>query len=494
MTTIHIPTPLRAYVDKQETVQVAGSTVREALADLTARYSDLRKHLYNDEGRLRSFVNIYVNDEDIRYLQKEDTPVKSGDALSIVPSVAGGSDAVEVERELPALTGDEYQRYSRHLILPEVGLEGQRKLKAARVLCVGAGGLGSPVALYLAAAGVGTIGLVDFDAVDLSNLQRQVLHGTPDIGRSKLQSAKDRLNALNPGVNVETYNEALSSQNALELFKGFDVVLDGTDNFPTRYLVNDACVLLGIPNAYGSIFRFEGQASVFGTKEGPCYRCLYPEPPPPGLVPSCAEGGVLGVLPGIIGVIQATEAIKLILGVGEPLIGRFLIYDALKMRFRELKLRKDPDCPVCGTHPTVKALIDYEQFCGVPARESSTAAQAVAPAAPTLTGPGGVPEITAEDLKARLDGREDLVILDVREPHEVQICRIEGSIRIPLGDLPKRVGELDPSRELVVHCKVGGRSAKAVAFLRDHGFSQAVNLRGGILSWIDKVDPSQPKY
>jgi sulfur-carrier protein adenylyltransferase/sulfurtransferase len=252
--------------------------------------------------------------------------------------------------------------------------------------------------------------------------------------------------------------------------------------------------LLGIPNAYGSIFRFEGQASVFGTKEGPCYRCLYPEPPPPGLVPSCAEGGVLGVLPGIIGVIQATEAIKLILGVGEPLIGRFLIYDALKMRFRELKLRKDPDCPVCGTHPTVKALIDYEQFCGVPARESSTAAQAVAPAAPTLTGPGGVPEITAEDLKARLDGREDLVILDVREPHEVQICRIEGSIRIPLGDLPKRVGELDPSRELVVHCKVGGRSAKAVAFLRDHGFSQAVNLRGGILSWIDKVDPSQPKY
>jgi molybdopterin/thiamine biosynthesis adenylyltransferase/rhodanese-related sulfurtransferase/molybdopterin converting factor small subunit len=496
MTTIHIPTPLRPYVDKQETVQVAGGTVREALADLTARYGDLRKHLYNDEGRLRSFVNIYLNDEDIRYLQKEDTPVKTGDALSIIPSVAGGVEAVApdqavVARELPALVGDEYQRYSRHLILPEVGLEGQRKLKAARVLCVGAGGLGSPVALYLGAAGVGTIGIVDFDSVDLSNLQRQVLHGTPDIGRSKLQSAKDRLQALNPGVHVETYNEPLSSANALQIFKGYDVVLDGTDNFPTRYLVNDACVLLGIPNAYGSIFRFEGQASVFGTKDGPCYRCLYPEPPPPGLVPSCAEGGVLGVLPGMIGIIQATEAIKLILGIGEPLIGRFLIYDALKMRFRELKLRKDPDCPVCGTHPTVTALIDYEQFCGVPARESGAAS--TAPAS-TSTGPGGVPEITPEAVKAHLDRKDDLVILDVREPHEVQICRIEGSTVIPLGELPKRVGELDPSRPLVVHCKVGGRSAKAVAFLREHGFPQALNLQGGILNWIDKVDPSQPKY
>ena len=368
MPTIHIPTPLRPFVEKQESVEVAGSTVREALSNLTSRYGELRKHLYNDEGRLRSFVNVYLNDEDIRYLQKEDTPLQATDALSIIPSVAGGSGATAVERELPALSTQEYQRYSRHLILPEVGLEGQRKLKAARVLCVGAGGLGSPVALYLAAAGVGTIGIVDFDAVDLSNLQRQVLHGTPDVGRSKLESAKDRLNALNPEVNVIGYEEALTSKNALEIFKGYDVILDGTDNFPTRYLVNDACVLLGIPNAYGSIFRFEGQASVFGTKEGPCYRCLYPEPPPPGLVPSCAEGGVLGVLPGIIGMIQATEAVKLILGIGEPLIGRFLIYDALKMRFRELKLRKDPDCPVCGTHPTVKALIDYEQFCGVAPR------------------------------------------------------------------------------------------------------------------------------
>jgi adenylyltransferase/sulfurtransferase len=396
---------------------------------------------------------------------------------------------VEVERELPALQGDEYQRYSRHLILPEVGLDGQRRLKAARVLCVGAGGLGSPVALYLAAAGVGTIGIVDFDVVDLSNLQRQVLHGTPDVGRSKLQSAKERLQALNPGVNVETHEAALSSTNALEIFKGYDVILDGTDNFPTRYLVNDACVLLGIPNAYGSIFRFEGQASVFAASDGPCYRCLYPEPPPPGLVPSCAEGGVLGVLPGIIGVIQATEAIKLILGVGEPLVGRFLIYDALKMRFRELKLRRDPDCPVCGTNPTVRELIDYDQFCGVP----GPAAPAQAPAA-SSTGPGGVPEITAQELDAFRARSADLVILDVREPYEVQICRIQGSTVIPLGELPKRVNELDPSRPLVVHCKVGGRSAKAVAFLRENGFPQALNLKGGILSWIDKVDPSQPKY
>jgi len=352
--------------------------------------------------------------------------------------------------------------------------------------------------MYLAAAGVGTIGLVDFDTVDISNLQRQIIHGTPDIGRPKLQSAKDRINAINPEVKVETYEVALSSKNALDLFKGYDVILDGTDNFPTRYLVNDACVLLGIPNAYGSIFRFEGQASVFATKDGPCYRCLYPEPPPPGLVPSCAEGGVLGVLPGMIGMIQATEAVKLILGVGEPLIGRFMIYDALKMRFRELKLRKDPDCPVCGTHPTVTELIDYEQFCGVAPPTGQPAAAEPASTAPAAggvqVGPGGIPEITAEELKARIDRGDDLQILDVREPHEVQICRIANSIVIPLGEIPKRAQELDPKRELVVHCKVGGRSAKAVAFLRENGYPQAINLKGGILAWIDKVDPSQPKY
>jgi sulfur-carrier protein adenylyltransferase/sulfurtransferase len=488
MITIQIPTPLRPFVDKQDTVEVSGATVAQALDELTGRYQDLRQHLYTEEGRLRSFVNIYLNDEEIRYLQREQTPLNAGDTLSIIPSVAGGSGATAIERELPALSAHEFERYSRHLMLPEVGLEGQRKLKAGRVLIVGAGGLGSPAALYLGAAGVGTIGIVDFDVVDFSNLQRQVLHGTPDVGRSKLLSAKDRLTALNPEINVPLHEAALSSKNALEIFRDYDVILDGTDNFPTRYLVNDACVLTGKPNAYGSIFRFEGQASVFGTSEGPCYRCLYPEPPPPGLVPSCAEGGVLGVLPGIIGVIQATEAIKLILGVGEPLIGRFLIYDALRMRFRELKLRKDPDCPVCGTHPTIKTLIDYEQFCGVPAPRSTAEAPAPAP------GPGGVPEITAEELKARVDRGDTLVILDVREPHEVQICRIAGSTVIPLGDLPKRANELDPSRELVVHCKVGGRSAKAVAWLREHGFPEAVNLKGGILAWIDKVDPSQPKY
>jgi sulfur-carrier protein adenylyltransferase/sulfurtransferase len=380
------------------------------------------------------------------------------------------------------LTKDEVKRYSRHLIMPEVGVDGQKKLKAASVLCIGAGGLGSPVAMYLAAAGVGRIGIVDFDVVDFSNLQRQILHGTPDVGRPKLASAKDRLQALNPEIQIDTYETALTSQNALTLFEPYDVIVDGTDNFPTRYLVNDACVLLGKPNAYGSIFRFEGQASVFGVKDGPCYRCLYPEPPPPGLVPSCAEGGVLGVLPGIIGVIQATETVKLILGIGEPLIGRFLIYDALRMKFRELKLRKDPDCPVCGTHPTVKHLIDYEQFCGV------------VPAAPEPLTVNNATEITAVELKQRLDRGDKLTIVDVREPHEYQIAKIAGSVLIPLGDIPKRYNELDPDDELIMQCRSGVRSAKAADFLRSVGFKKVLNLKGGILDWIDKVDPSQPKY
>jgi adenylyltransferase/sulfurtransferase len=419
-------------------------------------------------------------------LQKEQTPLKSGDTVSIIPSVAGGAPSTLIKEQgtLPELSGDEIKRYSRHLIMPEVGVEGQRQLKAAKVLCIGAGGLGSPAAMYLAAAGVGTLGIVDFDVVDFSNLQRQIIHGTPDVGRAKLESAKNRLNALNPNVHVETYDEALSSQNALRLFEPYDVILDGTDNFPTRYLVNDACVLTGKPNAYGSIFRFEGQASVFATKEGPCYRCLYPEPPPPGLVPSCAEGGVFGVLPGIIGVIQATETIKLILGAGEPLIGRFLIYDALRMRFRELKLRKDADCPVCGTHPTVKQLIDYEQFCGV-------APHQVAAAAPAPTSSDA---LTARELKAELDRGEKVVIVDVREPQEFQINRLPGSILIPLGDLPKRYVELDPNANLVMQCKSGMRSAKAQAFLREKGFTRVRNLTGGVLGWIDQVDPAQPKY
>jgi sulfur-carrier protein adenylyltransferase/sulfurtransferase len=480
---ILIPTPLRPFTDKQEAVEVAGGTVGELLGQLTSKYAGLKKHLYTDEGKLRSFVNVYVNDEDIRYLQKEQTPVKEGDTVSIVPSVAGGVSVAEP----PALDADEYKRYSRHLILPEVGLEGQKKLKAASVLCIGAGGLGSPVAMYLAAAGIGRIGIVDFDVVDHSNLQRQIIHSTPDVGRSKLQSATDKIKALNPHVQVDTYETSLSSENALELFEPYDVIIDGTDNFPTRYLVNDACVLTGKPNAYGSIFRFEGQASVFAAKDGPCYRCLYPEPPPPGLVPSCAEGGVLGVLPGVIGLIQATEALKLILGIGEPLIGRFLIYDSLKMRFRELKLRKDPDCPVCGTHPTVTKLIDYEQFCGIRPE----------PAAQPAAAPGGTVsdwEITALELKKRLDAGDDLVIVDVREPNEYQINRIPGSTLIPLGELPRRYQELDPDREIVLQCKMGGRSAKAQDFLRTVGFTKTKNLRGGVLAWIDQVDPTQPKY
>jgi adenylyltransferase/sulfurtransferase len=386
--------------------------------------------------------------------------------------------------ELPSLNAEEIKRYSRHLIMPEVGMDGQRRIKQGSVLCIGAGGLGSPAAMYLAAAGVGRIGIVDFDVVDYSNLQRQLLHTTPDVGLSKLQSARNKINALNPHVQVDTYEEALSSDNAMRLFKGYDVILDGTDNFPTRYLVNDACVLMGIPNAYGSIFRFEGQASVFATKDGPCYRCLYPEPPPPGLVPSCAEGGVLGVLPGVIGVIQATESIKLLSGIGQPLIGRFLIYDALNMKFRELKLRKDPDCPVCGTNPTVTKLIDYDQFCGIvqPAQDHSAGASVSAT------------EITPVELKKKLDAGETPFILDVREPNEYQINKIPGSTLIPLGELPRRYQELPKDRQIVTQCKIGGRSAKAQDFLKTVGFTNVLNLKGGILKWIDDVDPSQPKY
>ena len=390
-----------------------------------------------------------------------------------------------VDADLPNLSPEEIKRYSRHLIMPEIGMDGQRRIKGGSVLCIGAGGLGSPAAMYLAAAGIGRIGIVDFDVVDFSNLQRQLLHGTSDVGRSKNESAKSRINDLNPHVQVDTYETLLSSENALGLFKDYDVILDGTDNFPTRYLVNDACVISGKPNAYGSIFRFEGQASVFATTEGPCYRCLYPEPPPPGLVPSCAEGGVLGVLPGIIGVIQATETLKLITGIGEPLIGRFMIYDALKMSFRTLKLRKDPDCPVCGTHPTVTKLIDYEQFCGIrPEPDLSQVAGATVNAW----------EITPVELKKKLDAGEAPFILDVREPNEYQINKIAGSTLIPLGELPRRYQELPRDREIITQCKMGGRSAKAQDFLKSVGFTNVKNLRGGILEWIDKVDPSQPKY
>ncbi len=382
---------------------------------------------------------------------------------------------------LPELSPNEVARYSRHLIMPEVGVEGQQRLKASSVLLIGAGGLGSPLGLYLAAAGVGRIGLIDFDVVDFSNLQRQVLHGTPDVGRPKLHSARDRLRAINPEVRLDLYEARLSSANALQLFEPYDIVIDGTDNFPTRYLVNDACVLLKKPNVYGSIFRFDGQASVFYPGKGPCYRCLYPEPPPPGEVPSCAEGGVLGILPGLIGCVQATEAVKLILGKGTPLVGRLLLYDALEMTFREFKVRRNPKCPTCGDHPTVTKLIDYEQFCGMRGQE-----------APAVTSADG--ETTVEELKARIDRGEKVFILDVRNPPEYQICRIPGSTLLPLPELPQRLGELDKNREMVVHCKSGMRSQKAIAFLRQHGFTKLSNLQGGILAWADRIDPSMPKY
>ena len=385
-----------------------------------------------------------------------------------------------VDRELPELAADEILRYSRHLILPEVALDGQRRLKASRVLLIGAGGLGSPLALYLAAAGVGTLGLVDFDVVDLTNLQRQIVHGTSDVGRPKLESARDRIRDVNPNVHVEGYETKLTSANALEILRDYDVVIDGTDNFQTRYLTNDACVILGKPNVYGSIFRFEGQASVFATEEGPCYRCLYPEPPPPGLVPSCAEGGVIGVLPGLVGTIQATEGIKLLLGIGEGLIGRLLTIDALTMQFRTLKLRKDPTCPACGTRQ-IRELIDYDQFCGVgPAAEAQDANDVV--------------ELTPREVAEKLKRGDDFDLLDVREPHEWAIARIEGARLVPLGTVGDAIPTLNRAREIVIHCKGGVRSAKAVRQLQAAGFTRVRNLAGGILRWSDEVDPKIPKY
>jgi adenylyltransferase/sulfurtransferase len=378
------------------------------------------------------------------------------------------------------LSNEEIARYSRHLIMPEVALDGQKKLRAARVLTIGAGGLGSPLAMYLAAAGVGTLGIVDFDVVDESNLQRQIIHGTSDLGRPKMESARDSIADINPNVRVEAYEEPLSSENALEIFEDFDIVVDGTDNFPTRYLVNDACVLLDKPNVYGSIFRFEGQASVFYAKEGPCYRCLYPEPPPPGLVPSCAEGGVLGILPGAIGTIQATETVKLILGIGEPLIGRLLLYDALGMRFREMKLRKDPSCPICGENPSVTELIDYQEFCGIPQAQEQAAANEV-------------PEITVQELKERLENGKEVTVLDVREPYEYEVANI-GARLIPLGELPERLVELDKDETFAIHCRTGARSANAVRLLQDAGFDNVYNVKGGITAWSEEIDPSVPKY
>ncbi len=469
--TIHIPTPLRPYTDGQAAVEVEGATVGEALDALLANHEGLSHHLRDDSGRLRSFVNVYLGDEDIRFLDQEATPLEDGAELTIVPSIAGGQDS------LPDLEPEELARYSRHLILSEVGVEGQRKLKGSAVLCVGTGGLGSPLLLYLAAAGVGRIGIVDFDVVDASNLQRQIIHGTSALGVRKVESARARLEDINPHVRVDVFDEALTSENALRILEPYDVIVDGTDNFPTRYLVNDACVILGKPNVYGSIFKFEGQASVFNHDGGPDYRDLYPEPPPPGLVPSCAEGGVLGILPGIIGTIQATETVKILLGRGTTLSGRLLLYDALNMKFRELKLRRDPN------REPVTELIDYQQFCGIPGLDEAT--------------DDPFRSLTAADFKGRIDAGWRPYVLDVRKPYEADIADLGFKDRLqPHDEILDIAGELPRDRDIVVFCRMGGRSARAIEALIDQGFDGArlYNLEGGITGWAREVDTSLPTY
>ena len=484
--TILIPTALRQYAGNSSEINVEGGNVAEAMGNLISTHPELKAHLFDDEGKMRNFVNVYVNEENIRALDMHHTALKDGDEIMLVPAVAGGVDLLNMSTAGVELSNEEIERYSRHLILPEVGMEGQKKMKATSILLIGTGGLGSPLGMYLAAAGIGRLGLVDFDVVEMSNLQRQIIHTTNDIGRPKIESAKETINAINPHVHIDTYETPLTSDNAMDIIREYDIVIDGTDNFPTRYLVNDACVLLGKPNVYGSIFRFEGQASVFYAKEGPCYRCLYPEPPPPGLVPSCAEGGVLGILPGIVGLIQANEGVKLALGQGTPLIGRLLLYNALDMKFRELKLLKDPNCPICGENPTVTELIDYQEFCGIP--------QAAAAEAEAAEGANGDSEISPVEVKAMLDQGKAFKLIDVREPHEWEICKIDGAELIPLGQLEEHLGELDEDEEIVVHCKMGGRSAKAQDILLANGFSHVLNMQGGILRWSDDVDSSVAKY
>ncbi len=479
---IIIPTALRQYAGNEDAVDVEAETVQEAMGGLVGRFDQLRRHLYADDGRLRNFVNVYVNEEDIRHLRSDRTALKEGDTISIVPSIAGGSFSLMdrlASRRKDALSPSEIKRYSRHLILPEVGMAGQLKLKQSSALIIGAGGLGVPLTQYLGAAGVGRLGIVDFDVIDETNLQRQVLYGTKDVGRKKLEVAKERVAQINPNVDVQTYETRLTSDNALQVLKDYDVVIDGTDNFPTRYLVNDASVLLKKPNVYGSIFRFEGQASVFDAQKGPCYRCLYAEPPPPGLVPSCAEGGVLGVLPGIIGSIQAIEAIKVLLGKGDTLIGRLLVFDALRMKFRELRLRKNPACPICGTNPTIKELIDYEEFCGLRAPTEQV---------------GEEYQISVDILKAKIDGGQDVVLLDVREPMEWEIAHLDKAILMPVVQVPARVNELSTADEIVVYCKTGVRSGRITNFLRDLGFRKVKNLVGGIDEWAERVEPEMPRY
>ena len=483
MVRVLIPTALRQYTKgSRSQIDVNANTVSEALDTVLRENQPLAKHIVDEAGNIRNFVNIFLNDEDVRNLQGNNTHVSNTDILRIVPAIAGGLLTKPEEGLGPngltrqvVVSPREYRRYGRHLIIPEVGMEGQKKLKAAKVLVIGTGGLGAPSSLYLAAAGVGTLGLIDFDVIDETNLHRQILYGEKDVGKSKVQTAKSRLLQTNPNTNIKTYEQSLTSENALDIFSAYDIIVDGTDNFPTRYLTNDACVMLGIPNVYASIFRFEGQITVFDASRGPCYRCLYPKPPPPGLVPTCAEGGVLGVLPGVVGLIQATETIKLILGRGEALIGRLLLYDALAMRFDELRIRKNPSCLVCSSRPEITKLIDYNEFCGI--QKTSDVAS-----------------VSAIELKKELDSGKHIVIVDVREPHEYDIAKIPGTKLVPLGELPERVSELDSADEIVMQCHTGARSARATEFLRGIGFKKVRNLDGGIEAWSIEVDPSIPRY
>lgn len=479
---VELPSPLRSLIGGAKSVEARGGTISEVLKDLVARHATLEPHLFGSDGRRRPGIAVYLNEEDVRYRERDQTSVSDGDVVALIPAIAGGAEATAstAVTDLPPLSNHQLHRYSRHLLLPEVGVAGQKRLLHAKVLLVGAGGLGAPAALYLTAAGVGTIGLVDFDRVEVSNLQRQILYGSKDVGHPKLVAAKERLSDLNPDVKIVAHEERLTRENAFETLRPYDVVVDGTDNFATRYLVNDACVLLGKPAMYGSIYRFEGQATVFDARRGPCYRCLYPEPPPPELVPSCAEAGVLGVLPGIIGTIQAIETVKHLLQRGDTLVGRLLLFDAMAMRFREVKLRKNPDCVICGTHPTQTELIDYPAFCGV--------------RTDPLPMAGTLPQMSVEQLAARLQEGDHPLLLDVREPEEWEIAHLPEATLIPLDELPQRVTELTRASELVVYCKSGNRSSQAAKMLLDLGFNNVRNLTGGIDAWARRIDPEMPRY
>ena len=474
MLKILIPYALRSFTERNAEVEVNANTAGEAVDALADAYPDLKAHLFAEDGQLRDFIHLFVEGKNINTLQGLNTPVAENGEVMIVPAIAGGTESEDI-----GLTNDEIARYSRHLLLPDIGVEGQKKLKHAKVLIVGTGGLGAPLALYLAAAGIGTIGLVDYDVVEESNLQRQIIHSTRDLGRPKVASAKDRIKGINPLVNVVMHNAMFTKENALEIMGQYDIIADGTDNFQTRYLINDACVLLGKPNVYGSVFQFDGQASVFCMKEGPCLRCLYPSPPPPGLVPSCAEGGVLGVLPGIVGVIQATEAVKLIVGGAKTLTGRLLVFDAWRMAFRTLNLAKDTLCPICGENPTIHELIDYEYFCGLKTEQD--------------TEP--IETITAIDLKKRLDNGERVQFIDIREPHERAIVKFPGALVMPLGQLERRMNELDPTLDAVFLCKIGQRSILGIRALREAGYGgRMLNLEDGLNAWARDVDNTMPVY